>query len=41
LVAGGAWDGSAHRSLRLRVAWTSAALMIIFVVAMVVMVAKP
>ena len=41
LVAGGAWDGSAHRPLRLRAAWTSAALMIIFVLATVVMVAKP
>jgi len=41
LVATGEWDGSAHRSLTLRVMWTSVALTAIFVAAMVVMVAKP
>ena len=41
LVAAGEWVGSAHRSLTLRVVWTSGALMVIFVASMVVMVAKP
>jgi hypothetical protein len=41
LVAEGVWEGSAHRSMTLRVAWTSAALTVIFVAATVVMVAKP
>lgn len=41
LVATGEWDSSAHRSMTLRVAWTSVGLVAIFVAAMVVMVAKP
>jgi hypothetical protein len=41
LVAAGEWEGSAHRSLTWRVAWTSGALIVIFVASMVVMVAKP
>ncbi|HWD50915.1 MAG TPA: DUF2269 family protein [Acidimicrobiales bacterium] len=41
LVAAGEWEDSAHRSLTRRVAWTSGALMAIFLAAMVVMVAKP
>ncbi len=41
LVATGEWQDSAHRSLTRRVAWTSGALLVIFVTSMVVMVAKP
>ncbi|MGH9097594.1 MAG: DUF2269 family protein [Acidimicrobiales bacterium] len=41
LVAAGEWQDPAHRSLTRRVAWTSGGLLIIFVVSMVVMVAKP
>ncbi|HEX3841213.1 MAG TPA: DUF2269 family protein [Acidimicrobiales bacterium] len=40
-VAAGEWDGQAHRSLTRRVVWTSVALTIVFVAAMVIMVAKP
>jgi uncharacterized membrane protein len=41
LVAAGSWDDAAHRSLTRQVVWTSGALMVVFVAAMVVMVAKP
>jgi len=41
LVSAGEWDGSAHRSLTMRVVLTSGALTVIFVASMVVMVAKP
>jgi uncharacterized membrane protein len=41
LVASGDWDATAHKSLSARVAWTSGALVVIFLVAVVVMVAKP
>ncbi|HEV3263925.1 MAG TPA: DUF2269 family protein [Acidimicrobiales bacterium] len=41
LVAAGEWEDSAHRSLTRRMAWTSGALLVIFLASMVVMVAKP
>jgi uncharacterized membrane protein len=40
-VAAGDWDDAAHQSLTRRVVWTSVALTVVFVAAMVIMVAKP